>query len=94
METSGHWEREVKPRWDSLDFRFPKPNPYGIIPSNEQGVDSEVRSAQIEMRSAVMAEAYSVVKAMTVGKGSATAEQNRQKAQGLRTSYHELITME
>lgn len=67
METSGHWEREAKPRWDSLDFRFPTPNPYGIIPSNEQGVDSEVRSAQIEMRSAVMAEAYSVVKAMTVG---------------------------
>lgn len=94
METNGHWEREAKPCRSSLDFKVPKPKPYGIRPSNEQGADREVRSAQIEMRFAVMAEAYSFVRAMAVGKGSATAEQSHQKAQGLGTSYHELITME
>lgn len=97
METNGHcdhWEREVKHRWDSLDFRFPKPNPYDTRPSNEQCVDREVRSTQIEMPFAMIAEACNISRAFIANEGSATAEQRHQKAQGLRLSYHGLITIE
>lgn len=61
-ETNGHvdhWEKETRRRWDVVDFIFPKHNPYDTRPSNEQGVDKELRSAQIEMRLAEIEVRYS-----------------------------------
>ena len=77
-----HCENEAKQNWDVVDFIFPKQNPFDTRPSNEQGVDKELRSAQIEMRLAEIEEAYDVIKAIAAGNGSAIAERNLRNAEG------------
>jgi platelet-activating factor acetylhydrolase len=88
-ETTGgvdHWDSELTHGWDVVDFIFPKHNPYDTRPSNEQGIDKELRSAQIDMRIAELEEAYDVVKAIVEGNGTAIAEQNLLNADGIGAS--------
>ena len=85
-----HWEKKTKRQWDVVDFIFPKQNRYDTRPSNEQGVDKELRSAQIEMRLAEIEEAYNIVKAIAAGNGSTIAERNLRNADGIGASFRGL----
>jgi platelet-activating factor acetylhydrolase len=58
------------------DYIFPKNNPKDTAPNNEQGVDSELRNAQIELRLCELEEAYRVLKIICAGDGKKIAEQN------------------
>lgn len=55
---------------------MPSDNPLDTAPSNEKGVDSELRSAQIELRLSELQEAYHVVRKICEGKGEEIAKQN------------------
>ena len=55
-------------------------------PSNELGVDRELRSAQLDMRLAEVEEAYEVVKSIVAGHGASVAEQNLRNACGIGSS--------
>ena len=90
----GHWKKEAERRWDVVDFIFPKQNPYDTRPYNEQGVDKELRSAQIEMRLAEIEEAYDIVKAIAAGRGSAIAEQTLRNTEGIGASSRGLYGVE
>ena len=84
-ETNGHidhWENETRRKRDVIDFIFAQKNPYDTRPSSEQGVDKELRSAQIEMRLAEIDEVYGVVKAIAAGEGSTIAMRNLRNADG------------
>jgi len=85
MEGNGnvdHRDEEVKRSWDVVDFIFSKQNPYDTRPSNEQGVDKELREAQIDLRLAEVEEPYEAVKTIAAGKGASIAEQNLRNADG------------
>lgn len=90
----GHWKKEAERRWDVVDFIFPKQNPYDTRPYNEQGVDKELRSAQIEMRLAEIEEAYDIVKAIAAGRGSAIAEQTLRNTEAIGASSRGLYGVE
>lgn len=45
-------------------------------PNNERGIDSELRSAQIELRLCELEEAYRVLKIICAGDGEQIAQQN------------------
>lgn len=59
------------------DYIFPKNNPKDTAPNNEQGVDRELRNAQIELRLCELEEAYRVLKIICAGNGDDVARQNR-----------------
>ncbi|KAA8575104.1 hypothetical protein EYC84_004317 [Monilinia fructicola] len=66
-----------------FDYVFPEGNARDTFPGNEQGVDSELRSAQIQLRLAEIEEAYHVMAQIHNGNGSAVAEANlRQRSPG------------
>jgi len=44
-----------------MDYVFPKGNAKDTMPGNNQGVDAELRSAQIQLRLAEIEEAYHVM---------------------------------
>jgi len=81
-----HQDEEVKRGWDVVDFIFPKQNPYDTRPSNERGVDKELRAAQVDMRLAEVEEAFEVVKVIVAGKGVSIAERNLRNADGIGAS--------
>ena len=88
-EASGnvdHTKEERKYPWDVQDFIFPKQNPQDTMPGNEQGVDQELRTAQIDLRLAEVEEAFELMKLISDGKGSAVAEKNLRKAAGIGAS--------
>jgi platelet-activating factor acetylhydrolase len=58
------------------DYIFPKGNRLDTAPNNEQGVDQELRNAQIELRLCELEEAYSVLKKICSGDGEEVARQN------------------
>lgn len=68
--------KKYKNVFDRVDYIFPKDNPLDTAPSNEKGVDSELRSAQIELRLSELQEAYHVVRKICEGKGEEIAKQN------------------
>ncbi len=45
-----HWKQEAEYDYDIMDFVYPKHNPMDTRPSNEQGMDKELRAAQTELR--------------------------------------------
>jgi platelet-activating factor acetylhydrolase len=69
-------QRKYGGDWEKVDYVFPEDNPYDTSPMNEQGVDIELRSAQIELRLAEMEEAYRVLRLIHDGKGEEVARQN------------------
>ncbi|CAF9930507.1 MAG: hypothetical protein ALECFALPRED_004620 [Alectoria fallacina] len=77
-----HWEKETKCHWDVANFIFPEQNPFEIRPNNAQGLDEELRSAQIEIRLAEIEEAYDIFKAIAAGTESAVSERCLRNAGG------------
>ncbi|KAF2868604.1 platelet-activating factor acetylhydrolase, isoform II-domain-containing protein [Massariosphaeria phaeospora] len=71
-----HSEEEKRNGYDTIDYIFPKDNPYDTSPSNEKGVDSELRTAQIELRLAEIEEAYRVLRDICEGRGEEVARLN------------------
>jgi platelet-activating factor acetylhydrolase len=76
VDQSARMQRKYGGDWEKVDYVFPEDNPYDTSPMNEQGVDSELRSAQIELRLAEMEEAYRVLRLIHDGKGEEVARQN------------------
>lgn len=62
-----------------MDYILPKDNAQDTSPHNPQGVDSKLRSAQIELRLAEIKEAYHVLDLINQGHGDAVAEMNLRK---------------
>ena len=86
-----HLEKEWTHSWDVIDFIFPKRNPYDTRPDNEQGIDTELRAAQIDMRLAEIQEAYDIVKVINSGDGSAISQGNLRNADGMGGSSRGLL---
>ncbi len=86
-----HLGKELIYNWDVIDFIFPKQNPYDTRPDNEQGIDKELRAAQIDMRLAEIEEAYDIVGAINSGDGSAISQQNLRDADGMGGSSRGLV---
>ena len=86
-----HLEKEWTYSWDVIDFIFPKRNPYDTRPDNEQGIDTELRAAQIDMRLAEIQGAYDIVKVINSGDGSAISQGNLRNADGMGGSSRGLL---
>ncbi|KAM0335437.1 hypothetical protein ACHAQA_000483 [Verticillium albo-atrum] len=69
-------EREEPPQHYCVDYLFPKDNAQDTSPNNARGVDTELRTAQIEMRMAEMEEAFHVVSQINNGYGNDVAAAN------------------
>ncbi|KAI8933678.1 hypothetical protein NX059_009396 [Plenodomus lindquistii] len=72
-----HTEQEIKQGYHYVDYIFPKDNPKDTAPNNVRGVDTELRSAQIELRLSEIEEAFRVLKLICAGDGEHIAQQNR-----------------
>ncbi|CZS95064.1 related to acetylhydrolase [Rhynchosporium graminicola] len=59
--------------YSKMDYVFPKDNARDTSPANEQGVDAELRAAQIQLRLAEIEEAYYVMKLIHDGEGESVA---------------------
>lgn len=84
-------EPEVKTRgYGKVDYLWPKNNRKDTLPNNEQGVDRELRDAQIALRMAELEEAYNVVCEITEGKGQLVADRNLRQEGFKASSSHGL----
>ncbi|KAE8451342.1 hypothetical protein EG329_003971 [Mollisiaceae sp. DMI_Dod_QoI] len=69
--------------YSRMDYVFPKNNAQDTMPGNQQGVDGELRAAQIQLRLAEIEEAYHIMTLIHDGKGQCVAEVSlRNKADG------------
>lgn len=75
----------VKPSY-KIDYLFPKGNAQDTSPNNPDGVDKELRGAQIEMRLAEIEEAFYVLGLMNNGKGHTVRRDNLRKANNVGSS--------
>lgn len=73
-EDAGNKDR--KKGYSRMDYVFPKGNERDTMPGNEQGVDAELRSAQIQLRLAEIEEAYYVMTQIQDGEGEDVAERS------------------
>jgi len=69
------WEEKRK-NYDRVDYVWPKDNPHDTMPQNTDGVDLELRSAQLELRLAEIEAAYRVLKDICEGRGAEVAAKN------------------
>ncbi|KAF2268241.1 hypothetical protein CC78DRAFT_455457 [Lojkania enalia] len=74
-----HTKGEKMRRYDKIDYIFPQDNPMDTSPTNEKGVDHELRHAQIEMRMSEIEEAYRILRDIRDGKGESVARGNLRK---------------
>lgn len=65
-----------KPLHSKVDYIFPEDNPKDTAPNNPSGVDSELRSAQIQLRLAEIEEAYHIMTQIHSGRGEEIAAAN------------------
>lgn len=72
-----HTDEELRQGYHKMDYVFPKDNPMDTAPNNEQGVDRELRDAQIELRLCELEEAYRVLRIICSGNGEQIQRQNR-----------------
>lgn len=89
-----HLEEEKEHLWDVQDFIFPKQNPQDTSPSNDKGVDHDLRTAQINLRLAEVEEAYDVMRAIADGMGLSVAEKNLRNGNGIGSSSRGLDGMD
>ncbi|KAG7106537.1 Platelet-activating factor acetylhydrolase like protein [Verticillium longisporum] len=68
--------KQQSPQHYCVDYLFPKDNAQDTSPHNARGVDTELRTAQIDMRMAEMEEAFHVISLINDGKGSAVSATN------------------
>jgi platelet-activating factor acetylhydrolase len=85
-----HNAQQKKQKYSKIDYYFPKDNPYDTSPSNDKGVDLELRSAQIDLRISEIEEAYTVMKEIADGKGEEVAKRNLRKKGYIGSSSHGL----
>jgi platelet-activating factor acetylhydrolase len=71
-------DTETKPYY-KIDYLFPKDNAQDTSPRNPNGVDKELRGAQIDMRLAEIEEAFYVLGLINSGKGSKVHRDNLRK---------------
>lgn len=69
-------EKERSKRVSRIDYIFPEGNAKDTMPGNEQGVDHELRAAQIQLRLAEIEEAYHIMTMIHDGQGDAVAAAN------------------
>jgi len=62
-----------------VDYLFPKDNAQDTAPNNAKGVDTELRTAQINMRMAEIEEAYYLLREINDGRGAVVARANLRK---------------
>ena len=77
---------KAKGKFDTVDYIFPKDNPMDTSPGNPQGIDGELRTAQLGLRLAEIDEAYQLINAINCGGGQDIAERNLRKAGGVGAS--------
>ncbi|KAF2758747.1 hypothetical protein EJ05DRAFT_485839 [Pseudovirgaria hyperparasitica] len=68
--------KKEKVGYDMIDYIWPKGNPYDTSPSNDQGVDTQLRQDQIKFRMAEIEEAYWVLSELEKGDGEMIAQRN------------------
>ena len=71
-----HGREEAKRNYDRVDYVWPKDNPHDTLPQNADGIDLELRSAQLELRLAEIESAYVVLKDICEGRGAEVAAKN------------------
>ncbi|KAH0368126.1 hypothetical protein KCU65_g4128, partial [Aureobasidium melanogenum] len=76
--------------YDVIDYLFPKDNPMDTAPSNDKGVDHELRGGQLDLRLAEIEEAYRVINIINSGKGEEIAAQNMRQEGYKASSTHGL----
>ncbi|CAF9929324.1 MAG: hypothetical protein HETSPECPRED_007343 [Heterodermia speciosa] len=76
----------VKARFETVDYIFPKDNPMDTSPGNPQGIDGELRTAQLGLRLAEIDEAYQLINVINRGDGLDIAQRNLRKAGGVGAS--------
>ncbi|KAJ3495608.1 hypothetical protein NLG97_g3271 [Lecanicillium saksenae] len=74
----GRGKKGVNPYY-VVDYILPKDNAQDTSPHNPQGVDTVLRSAQIELRQEEIKEAYHVISLINDGKGEEVAKMNLRK---------------
>ncbi|KAI0144601.1 hypothetical protein GGR57DRAFT_327155 [Xylariaceae sp. FL1272] len=70
----------------TVDYIFPEDNAQDTSPNNAQGVDTELRNAQIEMRLAEIEEAYHVLGLVNDGRAQLVYDANLRKRGGVGSS--------
>ncbi|KUJ08904.1 uncharacterized protein LY89DRAFT_701741 [Mollisia scopiformis] len=65
--------KDRKRGYSRMDYVFPKDNARDTMPGNKQGVDGELRAAQIQLRLAEIEEAYHVMTLIHDGEGERVA---------------------
>jgi platelet-activating factor acetylhydrolase len=76
---------ETKPYY-KIDYLFPKDNAQDTAPHNPNGVDKELRGAQIDMRLAEIEEAFYVLNLINDGEGDRVREENLRKGDNIGSS--------
>ena len=71
-----------------VDYIFPKDNAQDTSPNNARGVDTELRTAQIEMRLAEIEEAFHVLCMINNGQGDEVTHQNLRRKGYVGASSH------
>ncbi|KAK0925728.1 hypothetical protein LTR91_025755 [Friedmanniomyces endolithicus] len=74
-----HKPHEREKGYHFVDYIFPKDNPYDTTPQGGKGVDTELRSAQIDLRMAEIEEAYGVMCQLHRGEGEELAKRNMRR---------------
>jgi platelet-activating factor acetylhydrolase len=77
-------------RYYTIDYLFPKDNAQDTSPNNARGVDTELRTAQIEMRLAEIEEAYHILQQINDGEGDHVAAINLRRKGYFASSSHGL----
>ena len=67
-------DRAKRKGHSKMDYVFPKNNARDTLPGNKQGVDAELRSAQIQLRLAEIEEAYHIMTLVHNGEGAKIAK--------------------
>ncbi|KAF1809252.1 hypothetical protein P152DRAFT_403746 [Eremomyces bilateralis CBS 781.70] len=78
LERNGvdHHPRQRRRGWDKVDYIYSKYNPDDTAPTSEQGIDKELRHAQLQLRLAEIEEAYNVLAKICNGQGQEVANKN------------------
>ena len=69
-------DKDRKRGYSRMDSVFPKDNARDTMPGNKQGIDGELRSAQIQLRLSEIEEAYHVMTLIHDGKGEEIGKAN------------------
>nr|OQO20508.1 hypothetical protein B0A51_10885 [Rachicladosporium sp. CCFEE 5018] len=85
---------ERKHGYHSVNYLFPKDNPWDTSPTNDKGVDSELRGAQIDLRMAEIEEALECIRLINNGRGVDVAKGNLRRKGAKGASSHGLDGIE